>query len=95
MIFGSQADSVQLKIVRQIKSIGAQRTTVAPLHNLLFSTGSTVLNSYSGVFRSTGVAMLIQPPFQLFKVSIIARFRINPQGTGFFNRNRHSGALLG
>lgn len=84
---------MQLIIVRQIKSIGAQRTTVAPINNLLFSTGSAVLNSYSGVFRGTGVAMLIQPPFQLFKVAVTGSFRINPQSTSF-SRYLHSGALL-
>lgn len=67
MILGSQADSVQLIIVRQIENIGAQRTAVAPINNLLFSTDSTVLNGYSGVLRSTSVAMLIQPPFQILK----------------------------
>lgn len=67
MILGSQADSVQLVIVRQIKNIRAQRTTVAPIKNLLLSTGSTVLNGYSGVFRSTSFAMLIQPPFSFWK----------------------------
>lgn len=68
---------MQLIIVRQIKSIEAQRITVASINYLLFSTGSTVLTSYSGVFRSTDVAMLIQPPFQLFKVAVTDSFRIN------------------
>lgn len=85
---------MQLIIVRQIKSIRAQRTTVVPINNLLFSIGSTVLNSYSGVFRSTGVAVLIQPLFQLFKVALIGSFRINPKSTNFFSRYLHSGALL-
>lgn len=69
---------MQLVIVRQIKNIGAQRTTVAPINNLLFSTGSTLLNGYSGVFRSTSVAMLIQPPFQLLEVAVLGSFRKNP-----------------
>lgn len=78
MILSSQADSVQLIIVRQIKNIGAQRTTVAPIYSLMFSTNSTVVNGYSGVFRGTSVAMLMQPPFQLFKVAVIGSFRTNP-----------------
>lgn len=77
MILSSQADSVQLIIVRQIKNIGAQRTTVAPIYSLMFSTDSTV-NGYAGVFRGTSVAMLMQPSFQLFKVAVIGSFRKNP-----------------
>lgn len=69
---------MQLVIVKQIKNIGAQRTTVLPINSLLFSTGSTVVNGYSRVFRSTGVAMLMQRPFQLFKVAVTGSFRINP-----------------
>lgn len=84
---------MQLVFFRQIKSTGAQRTTVAPINNLLCSTGSSVADS-SGLLSSTGIAMLIQPPFNLSKLVVIDSFRLNPESAGFFGRNLHSGTLL-
>lgn len=61
---------------------------------VLFSSGSTVLNGYTGVSRSTGATMLIQPLFQLVREAVIGNFRTNPQSTGFFHRYLRNGALL-